>query len=540
MTSLVPASQNQQLTTLGTGNGALADRARDLMGQPGMRKMLPWFIGTAGLGVIALAWAALAAGPQRTLYTALDDADRASVVASLDQAGISYEVDNGSGALSVAEDDFYRAKMLVAADGSLAPPENGASMLASLPMGASRTLEGDRLRAAQERELELTIMEIDGVEAVRAHIAKAERSVFVREDVDPTASIMVRMIRGRQLSDSQVSAVVSLVASSVTGLSIDAVKVVDQNGKLLTQQASLASSSNLDLQEQMEAKLRRQIRDLLSPMFGADAFSSEVQVELDMSDVTAARESYDQDGVVRQETTQETQRAGNGVAAGIPGATTNMPPEDAEARPGAPEDTGQAGADERMGESRATRTYELGREVSVTNIAPGALRRLSVAVAIDQSVLENASEADIEKVEELVASAVGAREDRGDEVTVMTRAFEGAEMVAPPFYETSWFATILRYVALAIGALLFYFLVIRKAQNAVREMSERAEARAAASQEDAQTRPMTIIGPAGEYDRAAMGEQIEMVQRIAREKPDDAVMALRRMLAGDNTARDPA
>ena len=77
-------------------------------------------------------------------------------------------------------------------------------------------------------ELVLTVMEIDGVEAVRVHLAKAERSVFVREDVDPSASVMVRMARGRQLTDSQVTAITNLVAASVPGLGTDAVKIVDQ------------------------------------------------------------------------------------------------------------------------------------------------------------------------------------------------------------------------------------------------------------------------------------------------------------------------
>lgn len=539
MNNLVPASSGQQLMPAGTSPTAIADRARDLLAQPAMRKMLPWFVGTAGLGVIALAWSVLASGPQRTLYTSLGDAERAAVVGSLDQAGISYQVDNGTGALSVAEDDFYRARMLVAADGSLASPESGASMLENLPMGASRTLEGDRLRAAQERELELTIMEIDGVEAVRAHIAKAERSVFVREDVAPTASVMVRMTRGRQLADSQVAAIVNLVAASVAGLSIDAVKVVDQNGKLLTEQQAMDGNSNLDLQEQVEAKLRRQIHDLLSPMFGPDSFSSEVQVELDMSDVTAAREIYDPEGVVRRETTQESQSADGGMAMGVPGATTNMPPPDAEARNGAPEDTAPDAAGARVGQSSASRTYELGREVSVTNTGPGAVQRLSVAVAIDESALDDASAADIENIEELVASAVGAREDRGDQITVVMRAFESVEVAAPPFYETAWFATALRYLALAIGALLFYFLVIRKAQKALRAMNERREANALQAGEFVPG-SATLIGSGSDYDREAIGDQIEMVQRIAREKPDDAVMALRRMLAGDTVSQDPA
>ena len=257
MTGLVPADNTGagMLTPLTGGSGTFGERLRAFTAQPSVRKVLPWFAGTAGLGLLALTWATLSPAPQRVLYSSLGDAERAGVVASLDQAGIDYTIDNGTGALTVGEDDVYRARMMVASDGSLASPESGTDLIESLPMGASRTLEGDRLRAAQERELTLTIMEINGVEAVRVHIAKAERSVFVREDVAPSASIMVRMARGRQLTDGQVMAVTNLVAGSVPGLNIDAVKVVDQHGKLLTQ-ARDPNSGRLDLQAQMEAKLK--------------------------------------------------------------------------------------------------------------------------------------------------------------------------------------------------------------------------------------------------------------------------------------------
>src|SRR5690606_35745988 len=178
--------------------------------------------------------------------------------------------------------------MLVAADGAIAAPATGAELLDSLPMGASRTLESDRLRAAQERELTLTIMEIDGVEAVRVHLARPERSVFVREDAPPTASVMVRLARGRQLTDGQVTAIANLVAASVPGLAIDAVRIVDQHGRLLSQ-ADSADSDRLALQAKMEAKLRTQVAQLLTPMLGEGNFSSEIQVELDMNEVTSAR-----------------------------------------------------------------------------------------------------------------------------------------------------------------------------------------------------------------------------------------------------------
>ncbi len=165
--------------------------------QPPVKKALPWFAGIAGAGLLALVWAGLSPAPQRVLYSSLNDNERADVASALDKASIDYSINNDTGALTVGEDDLYRARMLVASDGALAAPESGAALLDSLPMGASRTLEGDRLRAAQERDLMLTIKEIDGVEAVRVHLARPERSVFVRDNVAPTASVMVRMAQGQ-------------------------------------------------------------------------------------------------------------------------------------------------------------------------------------------------------------------------------------------------------------------------------------------------------------------------------------------------------
>ncbi|GAA3790246.1 flagellar basal-body MS-ring/collar protein FliF [Qipengyuania pelagi] len=541
MSNLVPAGAPAQAgMSANLSGGTIVDRAKALTAQPGVRKMLPWFAGTAGLGVLALTWAALSPAPQRTLYSSLDDADRASVVETLDTAGIAYTIDNNSGALSVGEDDLYRARMLVASDGSLAAPESGQQMLENLPMGASRTLEGDRLRAAQERELEMTIAEIDGVESVRVHLAKAERSVFVREAVDPSASVMVRMARGRQLGDSQVNAITNLVAASVPGLGTDAVKVVDQHGKLLTQ-ARDPNSGRLDLQAQLEAKLNAQVNQLLAPMFGSDAFSAQVQVELDMNEVTSARESYDKDGTIRRETTQQSQTAST-QAGGIPGVLANTPPADAEAEQRAPEDGQAAGGAGQTGESSATRVYEMGREVSVSNLTPGSIKYLSVAVAIDQAALAKASAADINKVKELVTAAVGARADRGDQVTVIMRPFEKIEEEAIPFYETGWFAMAVRNGVAILAVLLVLLLAVRPA---IKALKARTEPTSESEGEDEET--VLVKGPDGTYspapnpgvDREALDAQIALAQRIARENPDDAVRALR-LLLSDNSHQGQA
>ena len=310
MSELIPAQAGagQGVSVLSSFTGAFGgsplDRLKSFAAQPAIRKTLPWFVGVAALGGAALTWSMVAPSPQRTLYSQLDDKERASVVDALDKASIPYKIDGNTGALTVNEADLYKARMTVASDGALATPDSGGDALSDLPIGASRTLEGERLRASKEKELQLTIQEIDGVEAVRVHLAEGEKSAFVRDNLPPTASVMLRLARGRQLSESQVMAIVNLVAGSVPGLSIDGVKVIDQHGRLLSEKGASAESDRIELQSRMEEKLRQQVSQLLTPMIGEGNFSAQIQVDLDMDQVTSARESYDKNGVLRSETQQ--------------------------------------------------------------------------------------------------------------------------------------------------------------------------------------------------------------------------------------------
>ncbi|RIV81338.1 flagellar M-ring protein FliF [Aurantiacibacter xanthus] len=560
MADLVPATPNGSLT-IDHGTGPMA-QVKGFVAQPAVRKMLPWFIGTAGLGLAALTWALVVPAPQRMLYSSLGDGERAEVAAALDQAGIAYQIDPGTGAVMVGEDELYRARMTVASQGALSMPESGSQMLDSLPMGASRTLEGDRLRAAQERELELTIAEIDGVDTVRVHLAKADKSVFVRENGDPTASVMLRLARGKALTQSQVGAIANLVAASVVGLSPDHVRIVDQNGSLLSDTAN-PDMDGLDLQARTEAKLREQVIQLLSPVVGDNAFSAEVQVSLDMNEQTRARESYEPEGVVRSETVSETTQAEQGLAAGVPGATSNIPPADAQAANRAPEGTEAAAGGVRNGASNASRTFDVGREVSVTSSRPGAMSRLSVAVAIDESALGDKPEQEIKKLEELVSAAVGADPRRGDIVTVRTRAFNPAEIDEPAFWETPWFATILRNVVALLSVVLVLLLAVRPLLKAVTNKLDPSRAAKVRDDDDDNasdddealdedgTReieredevPALLPHPAADHSgpprNDALSQQIELARRITREQPDDALQALRRMLREVPPAPEP-
>ena len=236
--------------------GPVLTRLRSFAAQEPVQRMMPAFIAVSAVGLAALAWAQLSPAPQRMLYSDLGDAERAEVTQLLDAQGIGWRIDNATGVLTVDEEDFYRARMVAASNTSIGAPDSSIEMLDSLPLGASKTMEGERLRVARERELQMTIAEIDGVESVRVHLAEAERSAFVRENTPPSASVMVRLGRGRQLADSQVRAIVNLVAASVPSMSVDAVRVADQQGRLLSDPV-LKTDDRLDLQARLGFRSRR-------------------------------------------------------------------------------------------------------------------------------------------------------------------------------------------------------------------------------------------------------------------------------------------
>ena len=530
MSDLVPAAPSLLTPLTDPAGGPALTRLRSFAGQPPVRRMLPWFLGLSALGGAALAWDSFAPGSQRTLYSELSDSERASVVAALDKAAITYRIDNQTGALSVAEDDFYRARMLAASDGALASPDGGnGSALADLPMGASRTLEAEHLKASREHELVLTIMQIDGVEAVRVHLAEGEKSVFVRENAAPSASVMVRLARGRQMGDGQVAAIINLVAAAVPGMTPDAVRVVDQHGRLLTDRKSTAGD-RLELQARMEEKLRAQVDQLLTPVLGEGNFTTEVQADLDMDQVTSARESYDKAGVIRSETQQQSSTSGPPQAGGVPGVMSNTPPPAAVAKAGPPlgGPPTPAPAAPVNGEASTTRNYELGREVAVANTSPGKLKRLSVAVAISAKAMKT-TKADIDQIRQLVSAAAGIDLARGDQVAIVARNFTAAEeMAGLPFYETSWFATLVRGGVALLAVLLVLLLGVRPLIKVLRR--QQGEPTTAS---DAEPGKQALPAPSASrpIDPARLSQQVGLAQQLIAEQPETAIAALRQMLS---------
>ncbi len=437
---------------------------RNALARPAAARMLPAVAAIGVVGLAAMAWSIASAAPQRTLFAGLADEDKAAMVDALAAAGIAYEVDRSSGAITVAEDSYHQARMLLAADGLPKGADQGADLIASLPMGASRAVEGERIRGAREADLARTIEAIDAVESARVHLAVSEPSAFVRTRSQTAASVMVRLAQGRSLAETQVQAIVHLVASSVPELTPDDVAVVDQRGRLLSQSGSGSGASDHQIatRRAIEQDYRDALSSLLAPIVGAENYTAEVHADIDFAQVQSTREGYPQNtGVLLRETGQLSSDGGNAAPGGIPGALANQPPAATQvaAAPGGV--MTMAGGDAAPGMGRRSenyaRSFAIEREVSVIRQQTPSLKRLSVAVVLrNPATGRPRSTAELREIERIVKGAVGFDAARGDVVAVGARRFaETAASTDGNWWEAEWLAMLVRHLtAIVIVALL--------------------------------------------------------------------------------------
>jgi flagellar M-ring protein FliF len=530
-----------RLTELGRDpKGAL----RSLWSQPAVRKSAP-LIGLMGLlGAAALAWTMVATPPQKMLFSGLSDADKAAAVEALSQAKIESHIDNSTGTLTVAEDDYYKARMLLASQNLPKATPGGYAILDQLPMGVSRAVEGERLRQARETELAKSIQEIEGVTEARVHLAMPENTVFVRDNAAPSASVIVRLAANQSLSEAQVRSIVNLVASSVPGMKPDAVTIVDGAGSLLTKPGGGAgggvSDERIDFQRRVEGKYREQLTQLLTPLVGAGNFSAEVQADVNLDETQATREAYGKEGALRAEQGNWTaDRGGDAPAAGIPGTLSNTPPPAAQVKAGAAATpagpaTPVAGGkvpDSAKQSDQFSRAYELDKEISVTRAVPGSLKRLSVAVVLrEPEGAKPRSPQEIAQITDLVRAAVGYDAARNDQVTVISRKFAGAaaEEAKSHWYDAGWFPVLARNLTALVIALLVIFVGLKPM---LKLLSRRREAG-----EGEQTIARAPVSVEALENAQGYEDKVKLVRDFTRDNPARAALAVKDMIRSDGKA----
>ncbi|MDH4046658.1 MAG: flagellar basal-body MS-ring/collar protein FliF [Gammaproteobacteria bacterium] len=409
------------------------------------------------------------------LYSDLDNANAAQVAESLRAAGIDFKLDTESGVVLVAESRLHDARLELASQGL---PQGSAGMdmiQEQSSFGVSQFMEGARYQHALEAELARTISHLGAVSDARVHLAMPKQSAFMREQKGASASVLLQLYRGRELEPDQASSIVHLVASSIPNLTAGNVTLIDQNGRLLSsagdQMPGAQASNQFRHAQQLEETYRRRIEELLTPLVGPGRVRAQVVANLDFTITEETRESFDpaRTAMISEQISQSENRGASALSGGVPGALSNQPPEA----------TGDAGADSTLatavGEpvnktSSSMRNFEVDRTVSHVRPQPGTIRRLSVAVLVDDSPSDGAgtetlTESDVERYTTLIKEAVGFDAARGDTVVVMNAAFrdlpEPIAMDEPKFWEKPVLRDTLKQVLGAVLVLILAFGLVR-------------------------------------------------------------------------------
>lgn len=377
----------------------------------------------------------------RPLFTGLAAEDAAAIVQKLKEAGCDYRLPEGGGSVLVPSARLADLRLTLAAAGIPRAGRIGFELFDRTNFGATEFAEHVNYRRAVEGELERSVMSLAEVEQARVHITFPKDSVFLDAQQPAKASVLVKLKPGARLAAPNVQAINHLVASAVEGLSPDAVSVLDMNGNLLgrpRRPGSLdgpePSEATLDYRHKVEADLLAKINATLEPLLGAEKYRAGISVECDFSGGEQSEEIFDPARSVMLSSQRTEDAAGNGTAAGVPGTASTLP------RPTSRPSTA-SGKSTRVTENV---TFQSSRTVKRTRLAGGTLKKMSLAILVDQSVtwekdknglrkvLTPPSPEKLKIVRELVAGVTGFSADRGDQITVESLPFESTLNLEPP------------------------------------------------------------------------------------------------------------
>jgi len=440
-------------------SATLFDRLRVV---PGMKQLL-LLLGLAAAiagGLSLFTWASKPAA--QPVFSGLPESENAAIADALTAEGIAHQIDSASGAVMVSAEQLRQARMALAGRGLPNSAASGFEMIAGEQgFGVSQSIESARMQHALETELVRTISSLQAVRSARVHLAIPKPSAFTRAGGGgSSASVLVELHPGRSLNSQQVQSIVHMVASSVPDMQAGSVTVIDQAGHLLTEDATGGtvgmSNSQFEQIKRVEDATRHRVEDILAPLMGAARVRTQVVADLDFTAEEVTQEQYQPDptAIRSEQTSEDISRDGStNKAMGVPGATSNKPPEpgaSAATAPAAATPTATpaasapaaAAADMPSAQTRnTTRNYELNKTVSYRKPAAGRIRRLNVAVLVDYLPKADAkgamiatalTAAELGRIESLVKEAVGFDTARGDRVTVQNAPFVVEAIAAIP------------------------------------------------------------------------------------------------------------
>ncbi|MDR1162222.1 MAG: flagellar M-ring protein FliF [Candidatus Accumulibacter sp.] len=460
----------------------LADRLRAMLARLDNQQKILLMVTSAiivALVVVSALW--FHEEEYRVLFSNLSERDGGAIIAALEQQSIPYKFGPNASSILIPAERVYDVRLRLATQGLPKGGNVGFELMENQKFGISQFAEQINYQRALEGELSKTIQSIAAVQDSRVHLAIPKPTVFVREELKPSASIFLSLYPGRSLEPAQIAGIQNLVAASVSQLSPSNVTIIDQNGALLSQLKNKLLEAGLDptqlkYVQEIEAIAIKRIEDILLPIVGKGNSRVQVAADIDFSETEQTAETHrpnttPPDIAIRSQQTSESSTR-SPSAQGVPGALTNQPPVPANAPIESP--PGEAGEPPQppLNTRKESRTnYEVDRTIRYTKQSIGVIRRLSTAVVINyrrdaRGVPRALPEAEIRQIDGLVREAMGFNAERGDSVSVANASFTAAtEAPEIPFWKNPESLAILRdmfkYLLIALIVAYLIFKVIR-------------------------------------------------------------------------------
>ena len=489
---------------------SLADRARQAFARLNNQQKILLMVALAALIALAVGASTWLKQPDyRILFSNISERDGGSIIAALEQMNVPYRFNEGGSAILIPARRVHEVRLRLATQGL---PKNGGvgfELMENQKFGISQFAEQVNYQRGLEGELSRTIQSIAAVQAARVHLAIPKPTVFMREEMKPSASVMLNLYPGHSLDPMQIVGIQNLVAASVPSLAVANVTLIDQSGALLLKPKSRLQEAGLDpiqLQyvQEIEANTVKRVEDILLPIFGKGNARVQVAADVDFSQSEQTAETHrpnaaPPDSSIRSQQTSETVNASPSPAGGVPGALSNQPPVPPTApitspavqggagaggqQQGGPSIPGQidaAGVKAPVGSIGApittrkdsTTNFEVDKTIRHTRHSIGVIKRLSAAVVVNhrrdaKGVMKPLPDVELKQVNDLVKEAMGFNKERGDTVSVANAAFtpvERSEAEVPLWKDPEnieLFRELLKYAAIALIAAYLVFKIIR-------------------------------------------------------------------------------
>lgn len=484
------------------------EKIREGIDQPGFRRAFPTLLASiTAVAAIVLYWG-MQQPDMTTLYSSLPEAEKSKVLESLRNMGVEVELDPVTGDILVPTNAYHQSRISLAAQGLPEFAGSPSDAVDNLPLGVSRSVEGLKLRQVQELELAKSIAEISSVQAARVHLAIPEKSVFVRDQADPTASVFINLKNGRKLDKTQVLAITNLVSSSIPNMNPNNVSIIDQFGNLLSNSPDdpdqQLADSQLEYRMRLEHIYKNRITSLVAPIVGAGNVTAQVNIDIDFTRREISQEIVDPKTSAPVSEQSSLNITAKKDAIGIPGAIANEPPQEPviqQQNQAGVATNANNGEQEQFQTKSSTelKNYENSKTFETVKNRSNVIMRIDAALLVrDKKTIDPDTQAVVyapispevlEQIENLVKSAIGIQVDRGDTLTITSQPFvEDFEGFEIKWFETPWFRStvensllVLLIGIVALGVvrpMLNKILVPTASTNSVMELYAEAESMA--------------------------------------------------------------